>query len=286
MTPLALRRRAPARPRGPRRFLLTDAFLLVGALVMVFPFVWMILSAFKPASEIASPTPGLLPADPTLDNFRRLFELIPFATFFVNSVVITAVTVLGVLFTSSLLGYVLAQGRFRLAGAVFLLIVSSIAVPFEVKVVPLYRLMVQLGWDDSYQALVLPFLIDAFGVYLFREYIRNIPAEYFDAARLDGASEWQIYRRIVLPLTRPILATLAIFSFVFYWDQLLWPTIVISSEHLKTLPVGIALLSGERGARFDLAMAAGVLATVPPLIVFLLFQRHIERGVILAGMKG
>lgn len=276
---------------GPMRVpsistVLVNAALALGSLGMTFPFVWMLLGAFKPAEELERPTPTFWPESPTFDNFRHLFAALPFHVFFLNSVFVTLSTVALVIFASSLLGYLFATKPFPGSRLAFLLIISSMVVPFEVKVVPMFFIVQKLGWIDTYQALIVPFVVDAFGVYLFREFIRGIPKDYFDAARIDGASEWTIYWRIVLPLTSPVSAALAIFSFVYYWDQLIWPVIAISSDAMKTLPLGIALLATERGARFDLAMAAGLIAVIPPLIVFLIFQRRIVKGVMLAGLKG
>ena len=259
---------------------------LVGAsLVMVFPFVWMLLSAFKPASVLTSQNPGFLPLNPTLGNFTQLFGRFPFGLYLANSVGVAVATVAVILFTSSMMGFVLSVTRIRGATVIFVILLSSIAVPFEVKVIPLYSVMVDFHLQDSYAALVLPFAIDAFGIYLFREFMVGIPDEYVDAARLDGASEWQIYWRVVMPMCKPISATLGIFAFVYAWDQLLWPTIVIASDRLRTLPLGIALLSSEQGAQYGLSIAAGLLATVPPLLAFFVLQGRIQGGVMLAGMK-
>ena len=259
--------------------------LSLGSAVMVFPFVWMVLGSFKPAAELSRPVPTYLPASPSLDNFRALFQR-PFERYFLNSLAVTAVTVALIVFTSSLLGYLFARGRFLGANVAFMIILSAMIVPLEVLVVPLFIVVSSLGWSDSYQALVVPFVIDAFGVYLFREFIRGIPIEYFEAATIDGASDWTIYRRVAMPQCKPVAATLAIFSFVYIWDQLLWPIVVIASDDRKTLPMGIAQLSTESGARYDLVLAAAVIAVVPPLLVFLFLQRRIVAGVTMAGLKG
>jgi len=266
--------------------LLVNAFLLITSALMFFPFVWLILGSLKPAEELARPAPTFLPEAPSLDNFTRLFTLLPFQTFFANSLLVTIVTVALVLFTSSLLGYIFTRPNIPGATFAFMLIVSSMVMPFEVRVVPMFLIVQSFGWVDTYQSLIVPFAIDGFGVYLFREFIKGIPNDYFDAARMDGASDWTIYRSIILPLTMPVMSALAIFSFVYYWDQLIWPVVAIGTESMKTLPLGIALLSTERGARYDLALAAGTLAVLPPLIVFLIFQKRIVRGVVLAGLKG
>lgn len=260
--------------------------LLAGSLLILFPFIWMVLGAFKPAAELSRAIPTVLPENPTFANFTTLFATRPFGRYFLNSLGITLITVALILFTSSLMGYVFARGNFIGSKTAFAVIISSMIVPFEVLVVPLFLIVSSLGWQDSYQALIAPYVIDAFGIYLFREFISNVPRDYFDAAKVDGASEWIIYRRIVTPLCKPVFASLAIFSFVYIWDQLIWPIVIISSDAHRTLPMGIALLSTESGARFDLVLAAALLGVVPPLIVFLIFQRRIVKGVVMAGLKG
>lgn len=281
---------APPAPAARRSFnplgAVGNAALLAGSLLMIFPFVWMILGSLRPAAELSRPAPSLLPESPSLDNFVALFTARPFERYFLNSLFVTGVTVALILFTSSLLGYIFARGTFVGAKAAFIVIISAMIVPFEVLVVPLFLIVDNLGWQDTYLALIVPYVVDAFGIYLFREFVLGIPKDYFDAAKVDGASEWMIYRSIAMPLCKPVFASLAIFSFVYIWDQLIWPVVVISSDARKTLPLGIALLSTESGARFDLVLAAGVLAVLPPLAVFLIFQRRIVRGVIMAGLKG
>ena len=273
--------------RGRSRFgeILRHGLLLVSSLVMIVPFVWMILGAFKPAAELGRAVPTFFPEMPTLRNFEALFRDHPFGIYFLNSLVVTSITVAFILFTSSLLGYIFARANFRGANVLFALIISAMIIPFEVIVVPLSLIVQDLGLTNTRTALVLPFVIDAFGIYLFREFMRAIPKDYFEAAKIDGASEWRIYRSIALPQCRPVVATLGIFSFVYMWDQLLWPIVVLSSTENKTLPVGIAELSTESGQRFDLTLAAGVLAVIPPLILFLFLQRKIVTGVVMSGLK-
>lgn len=280
---LARRTLRLARRLGPKIAL--NSGLMLGSLIMLFPFIWMVVGAFKPMSELTSPNPTLFPRVFTLSNFTNLL-LKPFGQYFLNSLGVTLIAVTLILFTSSLLGYIFARGGFRGSKAAFFVVVASVIVPLEVTVVPLFLIVSGIGWEDSYQALIIPFMIDAFGIYLFREFMLGIPTDYFDAAKVDGATEWLMYRKIAMPQCKPIFATLAIFSFVYIWDQLLWPIVIISSDSRKTLPIGVSQLSSESGARFDLVLAAGTLAILPPLIVFFLFQRKIVQGVTMAGLKG
>lgn len=253
---------------------------------MLFPFAWMILGAFKPGAELQRPIPSFFPEHITIENFLKIFTLFPFGRFIFNSLFVTAITVLLILFTSSLLGYIFAKIDFPGSKILFLLILSSMIVPFEVRVIPMFLVIKELNWQDTYQALIIPFVIDAFGIYLFKEFIYSIPKDYIDAARIDGASEWAIYYRIILPLTTPVLSALAIFSFVYVWDQLIWPLVAVSSTAMKTLPLGMVLFSNQRGAIYNLVFAAGTLSVVPPLIVFVIFQKKIIKGMVLAGIKG
>lgn len=260
--------------------------LIIGSMIMLFPFIWMILGAFKSASELKRPIPTFFPEAPSFHNFERVFSLYPFGRFFLNSVIVTIITTVIVLFTSSLLGYIFAKFKYRTLDIIFFIVIASMIVPLEVKLVPMFILIRDFSWEDSYQALIIPFVIDAFGIYLFKEYIHNIPQDYLDAAQIDGANEWAIYYYVILPLTGPVLSALAIFSFVYFWDQLLWPLVAVSSDAMKTLPLGLVLLSNQRGIIYDLTMAGGLLSVIPPLIVFIIFQRRIVKGVILAGLKG
>jgi multiple sugar transport system permease protein len=263
-----------------------NLILIIGSLLMIFPFIWMIFGAFKPASELQRPLPSFFPEDPSLRNFERIFTLYPFGKFFLNSVIVTVITVISILFSSSLLGYIFAKFKYRWLDFIFILVIASMIIPLEVKLVPMFMMIKDFKWEDSYRALIIPFIIDSFGIYLFKEYIRNIPQDYIDSAQLDGANEWGIFFRIILPLTGPVFSALAIFSFVYCWDQLLWPLVVINSDSMKTLPLGIILLSNQRGIIYDLTLAAGLLSVIPPLIIFIIFQKHIVKGAIMTGLKG
>ncbi len=273
-------------PRIQARSVLLHVIVGLASLLVIFPFIWMILGAFKPAAELRRPVPTWWPESAGFESFTALFSSFSFDRYFINSVFVTLTAVGLILFSSSLLGYVFGRGGFRGENALFLMFISAMIIPFEVMVVPLFLVISDLGWVDSYQALIVPFVIDAFGIYLFRETMAGIPRDYFDAARIDGASQWTCYRRIALPQCKPIIATLGIFSFVYIWDQLIWPIVAISSNAKRTLPVGISLLSTESGARIDLVLAAGVISVLPPLIVFLIFQRRIIKGAMMSGLKG
>lgn len=266
---------------------LTARYLLLvaGAVLMVAPLVWMALASFKTLPEILRVPPTLLPKSLHLDNYRTVLGDTAFVRYFLNSVLVAGITVASVLITSSMAGYAFAKFEFPGRRVLFVLVLATLMIPFQVRVIPLYVLASDLGLLDSYAGLVLPGLVDAFGIFLMRQYLQSIPSELIDAARVDGASELTIFVRIVLPLAKPALAALAIFSLVASWESFLWPLLVISSPDKYTLPLGLAQFSGRFVTRVDLQMAASALTILPMLIVFLIMQRRFIEGMATAGMK-
>lgn len=266
--------------------LLANIIFWFGALIMVAPFVWMLLSAFKPTSEIVRTIPTLLPENPTLENFQTVLSEYTFGRYLVNSILVSTVTSVFIIFTSSILGYVFAKIRFRFREVIFLIFIATMSVPFEIIAIPLFLEFKVIGGIDKLWALAVPFVIDVFGIFLFRQYILTIPDDYIDAARVDGLSEFGIYWKIILPLSRPAIAALAILSFLYHWDLVFWPLILINSNINKTVPLGIILLSTQWGAIYDLTMAASTLTILPVLIVFLIFRRQFIEGFVMSGLKG
>lgn len=266
---------------------LTARYLLLvaGTVLMVAPLVWMALASFKSLPEILRVPPTLLPESLHLDNYRTVLGDTAFVRYFLNSVLVAGITVASVLITSSMAGYAFAKFEFPGRRVLFVLVLATLMIPFQVRVIPLYVLASDLGLLDSYAGLVLPGLVDAFGIFLMRQYLQSIPSELIDAARVDGASELTIFVRIVLPLAKPALAALAIFSLVASWESFLWPLLVISSPDKYTLPLGLAQFSGRFVTRVDLQMAASALTILPMLIVFLIMQRRFIEGMATAGMK-
>ena len=279
---VALSHRA-RRKRRAAQFLLA-AILLMGGLAMVFPFIWMIASSLKRAQDIY--TLALIPPDPTLDNYLTVLRETSYVRWFANSLFVAGITTASVAFFDSLAGYTLAKFRFPGATVIFILILSTLMVPTEMLVIPWYVMSIELSWTDSYWGIMFPGVISAFGVFLMRQFFMGVPNDLLDAARLDGFSEFRIFWTIALPLVRPALAALCIFTFLGNWNAYIWPLIVIRSDQMRTLPVGIAFFSSEAGSAFHLIMAAASLATVPVIVIFLIFQRHIIKGIALAGLKG
>ncbi|NJK42838.1 MAG: carbohydrate ABC transporter permease [Pleurocapsa sp. SU_196_0] len=258
--------------------------LTIGGIITAFPFVWMFLTSLKTFSDVFQP--GILPTNPTLENYAQVLERTGFLRWFLNSVGVALVTTLSVLFFDSLVGYTLAKMRFPGKEIIFVIILSTVMIPTEMLVIPWYVGALQLRIADSYLAIALPGLISAFGVFLMRGFFEGIPDELFDAARVDGMGEFGLFTRVGLPLVKPALAALGIFTFLGNYNAFLWPLIIIQSAGMRTLPVGIALFSGESGAQWQLIMAASSLAVIPVLLVFVVFQRQIIEGVVLTGVKG
>jgi multiple sugar transport system permease protein len=258
--------------------------LFLGGLMMIFPFVWMVSSSFKRPQDIYSL--ALIPPVFTLDSYRTVLQDTAYVRWFANSLVIAIITTLSVAFFDSLAGYTLAKFRFPGAMVIFILILSTLMVPTEMLVIPWFMMSIEMGWTNTYWGVMFPGVISAFGVFLMRQFFMGVPNELLDAARIDGFNEFQIFTRIALPLVKPAVAALCIFTFLGNWNAYIWPLIVIRSEEMRTLPVGIAFFSTENSAAFDLIMAAAALATIPVIIVFLVFQKHIIKGIALAGLKG
>jgi multiple sugar transport system permease protein len=284
-----VRERAAAyeRVRDPKRIaarILLYLILLVGGLGMVFPFLWMVSSSLKHASEIYGL--ALIPENPTLDNYRYVFRETSFARWFLNSLVVAAITTISVAFFDSLAGYTLARFTFPGRQVIFILILSTLMVPTEMLVIPWYLISIEFHWSNTYWGIMFPGVISAFGVFLMRQFFSTVPGELLDAARIDGFSEFGVFWKVALPLVKPALAALCIFTFLGNWNAFLWPLIVIRTEEMRTLPVGIAFFSSEAGSAYELIMTAAALGTIPVLVVFAIFQRQIIRGIALTGIKG
>jgi multiple sugar transport system permease protein len=280
-------REGGARLAGRGWTMLAYALLIAGAVVMVFPFVWMLLSSFKDAREVLSP--AILPREVTLANYLEVLTRTAFPRWFLNSLIVAVGTTVSVLFFCALVGYVLATLRFPGKHVIFIAILSTLMVPTEMLVIPWYVMSARFGWMDglwAYWGLMFPGLIPGFGVFLMRQFFLTLPRDLFDAGRIDGVSEPGLFFRIGLPLVGPGLAALGIFAFIGNWNAYLWPLIVTQRAEMRTVPVGISLFSGEAGAAWHLIMAASSLAIVPVLIVFVIFQKQIIEGVVLTGVKG
>jgi multiple sugar transport system permease protein len=261
--------------------------LSVGLIIMVVPCVWMVLSSFKGQAELAQIPPTWIPLSPTLSNFSKLFTELNFPRYFMNSgILAVSITILNLLFCS-MLGYALAKIKFAGKNALFLLVLATLMIPSAVTLVPLFVLMSKLQLVNTLIAVILPESATALGVFLMRQFMLEIPDELLEAARVDGASEFFIFWRIVLPLTTPALATLAILTFLASWNDFLWPLIVLTNDQQYNLPVAIATFAiGEHGTDYGLLLAGAVVVVTPIILIFLLLQRYFTQGITMTGLKG
>lgn len=295
--------RAPARQR--RRFRPTRALryviLSAGAILFVAPFAYMVSSSFQPLSEIFSYPPQWIPSNPTLDNYVGFFGSgHQIGRWVLNSAFTTATITILQLFFSSLVAYTFAKRTFPGRDFLFFLGLATMMLPVQVTLIPNYLILRGIplfggndlagvgghGWLDSYWGIIVPNLVNPFGIFLLRQYMKSIPDELLDAARIDGAGHFKLYWKVVLPLSRPALAALAILTFQFWWSAFFWPLIVISSPSMYTLPLGLALFQEQHRTVWNLIMAGSVLAAIPLIVIFLVFQRQFVRGISLQGMKG
>ena len=283
LEPISKARRSALTPR-PKIWLYI--VLGIGFIAMIFPFIWMIFGSFKTNAEIRANPLALLPEAATLDNYTQLFGRLDFATYFTNSVVVAVSVTLGNIIFSSMVGYALAKLQFRGKKVLFALVLGTLMVPGVVTFVPLFVLTSNLGLVNSYPGLILPFLITPLGVFLMRQFISGLPDDIIEAARIDGASEWRIFARVIMPLCGPAVATLTILTFLGSWNNFLWPLVVATSEEKYTLPVALALYSvGQNAAQYGLMMAGAVVVVIPVLLVFIVLQRYFVQGIALTGIK-
>ncbi len=264
------------------------AVVIFGAMVMVTPFLWMLSASFMTSSEITRQPPTLLPAVPQVQNFSQLLEMLPFDRLYANSILVTGGIVLGVLFTSSIAGFAFAKYEFPGKQILFYLILATMMIPFFITLIPVFYIVRQLGWINTFQGVIVPGIFSAYGIFLMRQFIVGIPDELLDAARIDGASEPRIYLRIILPLVRPALATLGTFTFIGSWNAFLWPLLVLNDRAFMTVPLGLntlRLFAAEQ-RNVNLLMAGTALSIIPTLVIFVLLQRYFIRGIALTGLKG
>ena len=263
------------------------AILILGTLVTLVPFIWILATSFKSASEIVRIPPTFFPEKWTAQSYLTILNdpKIPLARFYFNSAFVSIMRVVITLFISSLVGFVFAKYNFRGKNILFVYILVQLMIPFQVVMIPAYLILVQIKLIDSLWGLVVPTMVDAFGIFFMRQFIETFPNDLMDAARIDGSGEFGIYRKIVLPNLGAALATLGIFTFMATWNDYLWPLIVITTHEKRTLPLLLTWYTSQHGQRYDLTMAASIIVLVPVLLVYVFFQRWIVRGVALSGMK-
>ena len=290
-TATAAQRRVSGRPRSSgawrhraTTFLVVLVMLVISAF-FVLPFVWMISASFRTQGSLMADPGTLWPTVFTLENYSEIWSRIPFGRQLLNTTVFAGVvTVVSVTF-NSMAGYALARFDFKGKNVAFILLILTLMVPIEVTFVPLYNIISDLGWINTYQGLIVPRLASAFGIFLMRQFFLSLPKDLEDAARLDGASEVRIFLRIMWPLAKPAVLTLGMFSLLRNWNDLLWPLMVINDAEMQTLPPGLAMFKGESVTEFGLLMAGSVIALIPMVVAFLFVQRSFIEGVATTGMK-
>ncbi|HET8655460.1 MAG TPA: carbohydrate ABC transporter permease [Longimicrobiaceae bacterium] len=272
--------------RRALRSVALHAVLVLGAALAVLPLLWMLSASLMPAGEANSYPPRLLPSRVTFEHYATLFTRLDLGRDFLNSAVIALTVTLVSLLVNSLAGYAFAKLRFRGRDRLFRMLSAGLVVPVQVAMLPLFLLMKELGLINTYWGVIIPAAASIFGIFLIRQYTLALPDDLLDAARVDGASELRIYASIVVPVIAPILATLAIWTFLSTWNDFMWPLIVLSDQSRYTLPVALANLVGEHAQDTELMMAGSVLTLLPVLLVFLFLQRYYVRGITVGSVKG
>lgn len=283
---------SPPSEHQPRRYkvrpgdILLHVALLTGSVIMLLPFVWMLSTSLKEPSEIFTFPPIWIPSHLVWENYVKTVSVMPFGRFYLNSLIVAAsITVLQLL-TSSLAAFAFARLRFPGRGALFLLYLATLMIPFHVMLIPNFILMRFLGWFDTYAALIFPPAFSAFSTFLLRQYYLSLPGELDEAARIDGASSLRIWWQVIIPLSGPVLAALTIFIFLGAWNDFLWPLVITNSLEMRTLPVGLTAFQGQFKVEWHLLMAGAVIAMLPILIIYVLAQRKFIEGLAMTGLTG
>lgn len=259
--------------------------LTAAAVVLLLPFLWMLSLSFQGMSEVFQFPPRSIPRRLVWENYLAAWRAIPLGRYYLNSIFVASAVTLSQVLNSVVAAYVFARWRFPGRDIIFVLFLGTMIIPTQVTMVPLFLILRWVGWIDTYQALIVPFMASPFGVFLTRQFFLTIPEELEDAARMDGCSRLGILFRIILPLSTPVVACHAVFSFTWAWNSFLWPLIAIHTQIKYTLPVGLAMLQSEMATDWPTLMAATVLATLPIILLFVVAQRHFAREIALTGLN-
>ena len=285
-SPPVQKRHARGQVDRNRPAVVSQILLTVVLLIFLTPFVWMLATALKPASEVFATPPKLFGSEFRFQNFSEAWNYVPFGRYMLNGLFVAIMGTLLVCVTSTFAAYAFARLSFRGRDPLFLLYLVTLMVPQEVMIIPMFILMQQFGWVNSYQALILPWAFSAFGTFLLRQFFLNIPKELEEAALVDGANRLRILWQVVVPIARPAIAVLAVFTFINYWNSFLWPLIITNSADKFTVPVGLNGFLGQQGNQWHLLMAAATISMLPTVIMVLLLQRHLVRGIAMSGLGG
>jgi len=261
--------------------------LFIVAVIMIGPFLWLLSTALKSGSEnIFAYPPKLIPEKPTFINFKKVTETVPIIRYFINSTIVALSTIFINILVSALAAYPLARMEFKFKNIIFYGVLGTMMVPFEILMISIYIFSVRAGMNDSYFGLILPVAINAFGIFLLRQAFLTIPVDLEEAAIIDGCNSFQIWWRILLPLIKPSLATLSIFTFMTSWSRFLWPLIVITDSDYYTLPIGISYLQGMFSSNWRLIASGSIISIIPIIVIFLFLQRYFIEGAMAGAIKG
>ncbi|SEO68010.1 carbohydrate ABC transporter permease [Paenibacillus sp. OV219] len=258
-----------------------------GALFLLVPLWWMITTSIKPYADVFIFPPEVIPSRFRFENYTDIFRILPFGRYFLNTLLIATFVVSGTVFSSAMIGYGFGNLKFPGRNALFIVMLSTMMIPYHTTLVPQFIIFKELGWLDTYLPLIAPaFFGTPFYIFLYRQFFMNIPKEYNDAAKIDGCGYWSTFLRIIIPMSLPVIGVVTIFSFNGVWNDFLGPLIYINSERLRTIQLGINALRGLHTVEWHLLMAASVIALVPTVTIFFLFQRKMIQGVVVSGIKG
>ena len=276
---------ALVRKLHPERFI-AHVLLLLGAVTMVVPFLWMLSTSLKSDQQAYVFPPIWIPDPVVWENYKTVWEALPFNLFLINSTIVAIAVTFGQLLTCTLGAFAFARLRFPGREKLFVLYLATMMIPFQVTMIPIFILVKWLRWIDSFAGLTIPMIFSAYGTFLLRQFFMTIPTELEDAAKIDGCGYFRIYWTIILPLSKPALATLGIFVFMWSWNNFLWPLLIINTLEMKTLPLGLSYFLGQYTVYWNLLMAGTTIALVPVLVVFFFAQRYFIEGITLTGLKG
>jgi multiple sugar transport system permease protein len=274
-----------SRSSSYRQMLITYPLLVLVALIGLLPYYWMLSCSFKTNDNMFLMPLQWFPNPINWNAYGDAWKAQDFTRYFLNTTFIAVVITVGNLLLASLAGYSLSKFRYFGRGILFILILSTMMLPLEVTMVPLFLIIKKFGWPNTYEGLIVPFIVDGFGVFLMRQYLKSIPNELIEAARIDGASELRIYWQIVMPLCKPALAALGVFTFREAWDMYIWPLIIVTKDSLRTLPLGISLFMSSFGTAWDQLMAVAAIGTLPMVLLFFFLQRSFIKGIAISGLK-
>lgn len=264
---------------------LTYIALVTIGFVMLIPFLWMVLGSFKTVREVMQFPPTFIPKDPTLSNYKEVFQRLPFSRYYLNTVVTSVIPTVITVITAAMAGFGFAKYRFVGRTFIFWLILATMMIPYPVTIVPLYVMAYRAGLVNTYTGLIIVNLSSAFGIFMMRQFCLTIPEDLLDAARIDGSSEFGIFFKIIIPLTKPALATLTIFTFTGNWNAYMWPLLMVNTDKLRTLSLAIPLFNGQYASFPNLVYAASTMAVLPVILLFIFNQRYFTEGIAMSGLK-